>query len=85
MARELQPCGTIGAAERHRRNREPVDDACLAARRAYHLAQDRGRRDAIWRKRQRQEAAETAYRLSPAGKREAALLAAHERGELTLG
>ena len=85
MARELQPCGTIGAAERHRRNREPLDDACLAARRAYHVAQDRARRDAIWRKAERQKAAEIAYRLSPAGKREAAVLAAHERGELALG
>lgn len=29
--RELQPCGTVAAATRHRRNGEPLDDACRAA------------------------------------------------------
>lgn len=30
---ELQPCGTYGAYQRHRRKKEPVDEACRAANR----------------------------------------------------
>jgi hypothetical protein len=29
------PCGTPAAAKRHRRKGEPLDDACIAAERAY--------------------------------------------------
>ena len=28
MPRELKPCGTIGAARRHQRNKEPLCAAC---------------------------------------------------------
>lgn len=31
MTRELQPCGTPAAYQRHRRHHEPVDDACHEA------------------------------------------------------
>lgn len=31
MARELKPCGTRAAYERHRRRGEPIDDACHEA------------------------------------------------------
>lgn len=33
MSRELSPCGTAAAYERHRRRGEPIDDACKAAAR----------------------------------------------------
>lgn len=35
MTRTLLPCGTPGGYARHRRRGEPVDRACLDARRAY--------------------------------------------------
>lgn len=35
MARELDPCGTIGAHNRHVRNHEHIDDACRQAWHAY--------------------------------------------------
>lgn len=35
MTRALQPCGTPAAYQRHKRRREPVDQACQDARRAY--------------------------------------------------
>lgn len=33
VARELEPCGTVAAAKRHRRAGEPLDEACLQAER----------------------------------------------------
>ena len=33
--RTVEPCGTRAAAKRHRRNDEPIDDACRDAERAY--------------------------------------------------
>lgn len=36
-SRALKPCGTNAAYERHRRNGEVADDACLAAHRAARL------------------------------------------------
>ncbi|GAA0200281.1 hypothetical protein GCM10009526_23660 [Glutamicibacter creatinolyticus] len=33
--RDLQPCGTVAAYQRHYRNREPVCDECKDAHRAY--------------------------------------------------
>ncbi|HEY8378102.1 MAG TPA: hypothetical protein VIK91_16510 [Nannocystis sp.] len=33
--RQVQPCGTKAAYERHRRRREPVDDACRSAHNRY--------------------------------------------------
>lgn len=33
MARSLAPCGTLAAARRHRRNGEPLCDACREAQR----------------------------------------------------
>lgn len=33
--KRLQPCGTRAAYERHRRRKEPVDDACKAAKTEY--------------------------------------------------
>jgi hypothetical protein len=41
MARQLKPCGTNAAWERHRYRGEPVDDACEQAHRDYD--RDRGR------------------------------------------
>jgi hypothetical protein len=35
MARELKPCGTVGAYNRHRYRGEPTDDACRDAWRQY--------------------------------------------------
>jgi hypothetical protein len=49
---ELRPCGTHAAYERHRINREPIDDACRRAEREY----DTGKKRAA-RARQRTEAA----------------------------
>ena len=34
MARELKPCGTVAAYERHRRVGEPACEACKEAKRA---------------------------------------------------
>lgn len=33
MPRELSPCGTPAAVKRHRRKKEPLDEACLRAER----------------------------------------------------
>lgn len=35
MPRELKPCGTVAAYQRHVRLREPIDDACRDAMRTY--------------------------------------------------
>lgn len=35
MARQLQPCGTRAAYERHRRRREFIDEACTEANRTH--------------------------------------------------
>lgn len=35
MARQLQPCGTPAAYQRHRHRGEPIDDACRVAVNAY--------------------------------------------------
>lgn len=40
----LKPCGTRAAYQRHKRNREPLDEACAAANRAY---------EAEWKRRAR--------------------------------
>lgn len=40
----LQPCGTRSAAERHLANGEPLDAACLAARRKYYRERPRTQR-----------------------------------------
>lgn len=39
MSRELKPCGTVAAYERHRRRGEEVCEACREARRVYSNAQ----------------------------------------------
>ena len=39
MPRELKPCGTVAAYERHRRHGEEVCDACREARRVHSNAQ----------------------------------------------
>src|SRR5690606_18216086 len=46
-----KPCGTRAAYERHRRQGEPIDDACREANAAYHRKNARGR--AYRRARQR--------------------------------
>ena len=43
---DLMPCGTQGAAERHRRRKEPLDEACRVAAREYERAR-RARRKAV--------------------------------------
>lgn len=35
MTKKLQPCGTIGAYERHRYNNEPICFSCMSARKTY--------------------------------------------------
>lgn len=51
MSRELQPCGTNAAAERHRRNGEPLCEPCRLARNA--AAADWERESGTGRARQR--------------------------------
>lgn len=41
--RELQPCGTLGAAKRHRRAGQPLCEPCREAERAYEREYDRTR------------------------------------------
>lgn len=43
MARELQPCGTWAAAKRHRRNKEPVCEACRRAEADYQASRKAAR------------------------------------------
>jgi hypothetical protein len=70
--------GTYGGYQAHgRRGEEPCEE-CHAARRKYKRERKQGRATQIRNQRQRQEAAEIAYRLSPAGKREAAVRARRE-------
>ena len=45
MSRDPAPCGSYAAAMRHRRNREPLDDACQVAVRNYMRAFRKSRPD----------------------------------------
>jgi len=58
----LQPCGTRAAAERHIANGEPLDGACLAARRRFYRDRKRDQR----RTQQRDASTPVVYTEGPA-------------------
>lgn len=45
--RQLDPCGSIGAIQRHRRRGEPLDPACVEGDRSYRRELREARKDAI--------------------------------------
>lgn len=57
MRRELQPCGTNAAYQRHRRHGEPVDEACRTAHSTEMSSLKRARKEKIYaRERARRQA-----------------------------